>query len=210
MLTSSPGAAYSRSGCAAYVGRTLPLLLPWFLVACQASSAGPEGATFPTLTPAPLPAARTIGTTEGQGAVPAEPRATATSTLSPTAGQTPTQMAAATPAATRTEETVIRYWTLISQRRYEEAWEILSWSFRSRNFNHEIDRYIEEFASIGEVKVLSAQDVSTDPGSAQVEARLEFVSTAGVAQARLMTFNLIYDQSTETWHIDSAEFNEAR
>jgi hypothetical protein len=108
---------------------------------------------------------------------------------------------------TEPEATVVDYWAFVSHRRYEEAWEVLSWSFRERNFNQEIGGYLDELATIETVDVLSIRESTASPGFAEVEAELEFRSTTGAVQTQSMMFRLIYDSSTGSWHIDSARFD---
>ena len=98
------------------------------------------------------------------------------------------------------------YYGLINDRQYEQAWSLLSNDFISRNHNNDAggySAYVDWWNSISSVTVSSAESEYQGGNSAKVVTLLRYKKKNSCSYDDKVYFQLIYDQSRDTWLIDA-------
>ena len=130
----------------------------------------------------------------------------ATSVLEPTTSASAAPANATSTNKTSTENTsqqsptefLRSYYELIDQRKYEEAWAMLSPSFGSKRT---FSGYVEWWDSVATVNLLRADTVREAREAATVEATLNYEKVSGSSPNEDLIFQLKRDKNTNAWQI---------
>ena len=99
-----------------------------------------------------------------------------------------------------------RYYGLINDRQYNQAWSLLSEDFKSRNHGNNTggySAYVDWWNTVSKVTVSSAEIKYQGVESAKVIILLHYEMKNNSSYEDKVYFQLIYDKSSDSWLIDA-------